>query len=172
VSDHGMSATSPERVIVIDDLADLRDVEIVDLNPVAAIAPRPEDVERVYADLVNAHPHLRVFRKGELPDAWHFNSHPRVTPIVAVADDGWVIARTSQVARWREQGWRGGGTHGYPPEVASMGALFLAAGPGIAQGRTVPAFQNIHVYALMAQLLGVRPAANSGSLDSVRRVLR
>jgi predicted AlkP superfamily pyrophosphatase or phosphodiesterase len=172
VSDHGMSATSADRVIVIDDLADLRDVEIVDLNPVAAIAPRPADVERVYADLVNAHPHLRVFRKGELPAAWHFNTHPRITPIVAVADDGWVIARTSQVARWREQGWRGGGTHGYPPELPSMGALFLAAGPGIAQGRTVPAFQNIHVYALMAHLLNVRPAANSGSLDSVRRVLR
>jgi len=172
VSDHGMAATSPDRVIVIDELADLRDVEIVDLNPVAAIAPRPADVERVYRDLVGAHPHLRVFRKGELPAAWHFNTHPRITPIVAVADEGWVIARPSQVARWRTQGWRGGGTHGYPPEAPSMGALFLAAGPGIARGRVVPPFENVHIYSLMAHLLGVRPAATSGSLDAVRRVLR
>lgn len=171
VSDHGMSATSADRVIVLDELADLRGVEIVDLNPVAAIAPRPQDVERVYRDLVGSHPHLKVYRKGEMPAAWHFNDHPRVTPIVAVADDGWVIARPQQAERWRAQGWRGGGTHGYPPDTPSMGALFVAAGPGIARGRVVPAFQNIHVYSLLAQLLGVTPAPTSGSLDSVRFVL-
>jgi predicted AlkP superfamily pyrophosphatase or phosphodiesterase len=172
VSDHGMSATSSDRVIVLDELADLTDVEVVDVNPVAAIAPRPADVERVYADLVNAHPHLKVFRKGEMPATWRFNTHPRVTPIVAVADDGWVIARASQAIRWREQGWRGGGTHGYPPETPNMGALFLAAGPGIARGRVVAPFENVHVYSLMAHLLGVTPARTSGSLDSLRRVLR
>jgi predicted AlkP superfamily pyrophosphatase or phosphodiesterase len=172
VSDHGMAATSIDRMIVIDELADLRNVEIVDLNPVAAIAPRPADIERVYADLRDAHPNLKVYRKGELPEAWHFNAHARITPIVAVADEGWVIARSQQAARWRRERWTGGGTHGYPPEAPSMGALFLAAGPGIAEGRVVPPFQNIHVYSLMAHLLGVKPATTSGSLDSVRLVLR
>jgi hypothetical protein len=53
-----------------------------------------------------------------------------------------------------------------------MGALFVAAGPGFAQGRVVPPFRNVHVYALMAHLLGLTPAQSSGSLDSVRAVLR
>jgi predicted AlkP superfamily pyrophosphatase or phosphodiesterase len=172
VSDHGMTATSIDRVIVLEELADLTNVAVVDRNPIAAIAPQPADVERVYAALRGAHPNLRIYRKGDLPAAWHFNDHPRITPIVAVADEGWSIATRGQVDRWRQDGWAQGGTHGYPPELVSMGALFLAAGPGIAEGRVVPPFQNIHVYPLMARLLSLRPAQTSGSLDSVRAVLR
>ncbi len=172
VSDHGMAATSIDRVIVLEELADFTDVEVVDRNPIAAIAPRPGDVDRVYAALRGAHPNLRVYRKGDLPPAWHFNDHPRITPIVAVPDEGWSIVTRRQLDRWRAEGWTGGGNHGYPPELPALGALFIAAGPGIAVGRVVPPFQNIHVYELMARLLGLTPAANSGSLDSVRRVLR
>jgi uncharacterized membrane protein YedE/YeeE len=64
------------------------------------------------------------------------------------------------------------------PGVVSMasgevkGALFVAAGPDIAPGRVLPPTQNIHVYELLAALLGVRPAPNDGSPDSLRAVLR
>ncbi|MEX2180695.1 MAG: ectonucleotide pyrophosphatase/phosphodiesterase [Gemmatimonadaceae bacterium] len=172
VADHGMVATSPSRLIILDELADLRDAEVVDWNPVAAIAPRADDVERLYRALHGAHPHLQVYRKGEVPARWRFNAHPRITPIVAVADEGWTITSRAQADRWRAERWAGGGTHGYNPELISMGALFVAAGPGIAQGRVVPPFRNVHVYPLMAHLLGLVPAPSSGSLDSVRAMLR
>jgi len=155
VSDHGMAPTSIDRVIVLEELADLTNVNVVDRNPIAAIAPQPADVDRVYAALRGAHPNLRVYRKGDLPAAWHFNDHPRITPIGAVADEGWSIATRGQVDRWRRDGWTQGGTHGYPPELVSMGALFIAAGPGIAEGRVVPPFHNIHMYPLMARLLAL-----------------
>lgn len=172
VADHGMAPTSYERVILLDDLIDLTTVDVVDWNPVAAIAPRDGDAERVYATLVGKHPHLQVYRKGEVPARWHFNTHPRITPIVAVADEGWTITTSAQLARWKEQGTLIGGTHGYDPALVSMGAVFVAAGPGIAQGRIVPPFRNVHVYPLMAHLLGLKPARSSGSLDSVRALLR
>jgi hypothetical protein len=54
----------------------------------------------------------------------------------------------------------------------SMGATFIAAGPAFKKGRTVPPFQNIHVYELLCEVLGLTPAENDGSLDSVRSVLR
>jgi predicted AlkP superfamily pyrophosphatase or phosphodiesterase len=64
------------------------------------------------------------------------------------------------------------GTHGYDPAALSMGALLIAAGPDIRRGVTVPPVQNVHVYSLLARLLRVTPAANDGSLDSVRAMLR
>jgi predicted AlkP superfamily pyrophosphatase or phosphodiesterase len=177
VADHGMSATSRERVIVLDDYLDLSTVDVIDWTPVAAITPRAGDEERVYRALHGRHPRLQVFRKGEVPARWHFNAHPRITPIVAVADDGWTIMSRAQLGRalatdsaQRRTG--AGGAHGYDPALSSMGAVFIAAGPGIARGRVVPAFSNIHVYSLMAHLLGLRPAPNAGTLDSVRRVIR
>ena len=41
VSDHGMAATSPERVIALDDYVDLDVAGIIDWNPVAGLRPRP-----------------------------------------------------------------------------------------------------------------------------------
>lgn len=172
VSDHGMTDTDSSRWIAFDDYIDMADVEIVDWTPVAAIAPKPGAEARVYEALRNAHPRMQVYRKGELPARWHFNDHPRITSIVAVADEGWTMSTRAMFARWVAQGRTGGATHGYDPALVSMGATFIAAGPGIARGRVVPPFQNVHVYPLMAHLLSLRPAQTSGSLDSVRAVLR
>ncbi len=177
VSDHGMAETSAERIIVLDSLIELSTIDVIDWTPVAAIVPRDGDAERVYRALHGRHPHLHVYRKGELPARWEFNDHPRITPIVAVADEGWSIMSRAQLERLRSSAtWDAtngvGGAHGYDPALRSMGALFIAAGPGIAQGRVVPAFGNVHLYPLMAHLLGVRPARTRGSLDSVRVVLR
>jgi predicted AlkP superfamily pyrophosphatase or phosphodiesterase len=171
-ADHGMAEIAGERVILLDDYLELRSVEIVDWNPVAAIAPRDGDTERVYRALAGKHPHLQVFRKGEVPARYHFNAHPRITPIVAVADEGWWITDRESLRRRGGPDAVTGATHGYDPDLSSMGAVFIAAGPGVAEGRVVPPFRNIHVYELMAALLRVRPAPNDGSLDSVRAMLR
>jgi hypothetical protein len=52
-----------------------------------------------------------------------------------------------------------------------MQAIFLARGPAFKKSVVVPPFRNIHLYELLAQLLGVTPARNDGSLDSVKSVL-
>lgn len=52
-----------------------------------------------------------------------------------------------------------------------MRAVFLARGPAFDAGVVVEPFQNIHVYALLAHLLGLRPASNDGALDSVKALM-
>jgi hypothetical protein len=52
-----------------------------------------------------------------------------------------------------------------------MGALFLARGPAFRRGLRVPAFRNVHLYPLMAELLGIEPLESDGSLDSLRSIL-
>jgi predicted AlkP superfamily pyrophosphatase or phosphodiesterase len=167
VSDHGMSPTSPERLIALDDYIRLGDVTVVDWSPVGAVVPQPGRLEDVYRALRGAHPHLHVYRKGEVPARYRFGTHPRVTDLVLIADDGWTITTRDRFATFRA-----GGTHGYDQTLPSMRALFLAAGPAFRQGVVVPSFSNIHVYELMADILGLRPAPNDGSLDSVRMMLR
>lgn len=173
VSDHGMAPVSGDRQIVLDDYIDLSTIDVIDWTPVGAVVPRDGNVERVFTALQGKHPHLQVYRKGEVPARWHFNNNPRITPIVLVADDGWTITSRESLRRRTERGpTRWGGAHGYDPELPSMGALFVAAGPGIAQGKVVAPFRNVHVYSLLAHLLGLSPAPTSGTLDSVRAMLR
>lgn len=166
VSDHGMAPTSPERQVFLDDYLDLSTVRVVDWSPVAAIIPAPGREDEVYERLHDRHPHLAVFRKRDLPERWRYRDHARVTPIVAVADDGWHIATRARPLR------QAGGTHGYDDTVTSMGALFVAAGPAFRRDTAVSSFRSIHLYELMARIIGVAPAPNDGSLDSVRALLR
>jgi predicted AlkP superfamily pyrophosphatase or phosphodiesterase len=141
-----------------------------DWSPVATIIPKAGASDYVFNALVKAHPHMKVYRKGDLPDRLHYNTGAHVTPIVAIADEGWSIATQAAAANMP----RGQvlGAHGYDPELPSMGALFIAAGPDVAHGLVVPPFGNVHVHALLAQLLHLTPPATDGSLDSVRLVLR
>ncbi|NBC18328.1 MAG: alkaline phosphatase family protein, partial [Bacteroidetes bacterium] len=169
VSDHGMIATSSERVILLDDYIDLDDVQVVDWNPVVMLRPEPGREDSVYAALRQA-PHLTVHRKSEMPDRLHFDAHRRIPPIIGIADEGWVITTR---ARYEERPERyDGGTHGYDPQLRSMHGLFLGHGPAFDAGAVVEPFENVHLYNLMADLLDLRPAPNDGDATVARRLLR
>lgn len=169
VSDHGMSNTSRERVVRLDDWLNPETYYVVDWNPVALIRPLPGHEDEVYTRLKRA-PHLAVYRKAEVPQRWHFRDHHRITPIVAVAEEGWSITSRENFQR---AAWFGtGASHGYDNALESMQATFIAAGPAFARGKVVPRVRTVDVYALMAHVLRLQPAPNDGSLDSIRTVLR
>ena len=170
VADHGMTEISASRAIALDDYVAMDSLDIGDWSPVATIIPKPGREAYVMRVLASAHPHLKVYRKADVPARLHYSSGARVTPIVAIADEGWSIgtrAMLAQMPRGTVQG-----AHGYDNELTSMAALFIAAGPDFRRGATVPAFSNVHVYPLLARLLRLQAAPSDGSLDSVRTLLR
>ncbi len=168
VSDHGMTAIAPERTILLDELIDRTAVRVDALSPVLMAWPRAGLEDSVYRGLGRS-PHLTVHRRANLPARYHLSGSPRVPPIVAVADEGWTIRWRPGRAEQAESTDRG--DHGYDDSLPSMGALFIARGPGFRRGMVVPPFRNVHLYPLLAALLGLRPAAVDGSLDSVRSML-
>ena len=173
VSDHGMAAVSTDRVIVLDDYISLDEVVISDINPTVGLFPKPGKEDGVFQALVKAHPRLRVYRRSETPEAWHYRDHPRIPPIIGVVDEGWQIIRRTTLLSILERRIRPpGGQHGYDPAVTSMHGVFVAAGPAFRQHVTVPAFENIHIYNALARALGVTPAANDGDLSVAATLLR
>jgi predicted AlkP superfamily pyrophosphatase or phosphodiesterase len=108
-----------------------------------------------------------------MPERWHYRDHPRIPPIFGVADEGWQVLRRSTVdsiAAGRIRGQRG--THGYDPQLVSMRAVFIAAGPAFKRGVTVAPFENVNVYDALATILGVTPAPNDGDPAVARTILR
>lgn len=170
VSDHGMASTSSGRVIFLDDYLDTDKVRIVDWDPVLSIWPEPGDADRVYETLVGAHPHLRVFRKEEIPEDWHYGDHRRIPPLLGVADEGWSI--TTRPIFAGNPGFFEGANHGYEPSLDSMGALFVAHGPAFKEGLVVPPIEAVDLYELMCSILDLAPAANDGDLTRIQHLLR
>ena len=174
VSDHGMAETNVDRVVVLDDYLSLDDVDVIDLNPTLGLFPPPDREEAVYQALVRAHPRLKVFRKAETPAHWHYRDHPRIPPIVGVADEGWQVLRRSALTGQLARASRGPtGAHGYDPATAmSMRGIFVASGPAFKSGVAVPPFENVHIYDALVKVLGLTPAANDGDPRIAQSLLR
>jgi len=168
VSDHGMAEVRADRVVVLDDLLDTGSVDLIESHALFMMNPKDGDTARLLRSLAGS-PHLHAWRGDSVPAALRYTGHPRIPAVVGVPDEGWALLKRSTV---RSMNRAVGGGHGYLPTDTSMHALFIAAGPGIRRSGTVEPFSNIHVYALLCELLGLRPAPNDGSLDSVRTLLR
>ena len=172
VSDHGMSKTSADSVMALDDYMAL------DLlartsggNPAYGLWPKPGMEDSVYAALHGKHPRVHVWKKDEIPIRFHYRGHRRIPPILVLADAGWSIAaRRRDLVEHPER--FSGGTHGYDDTLAVMRAIFLAQGPAFRSGYVAPAFRNIHIHHLISNVLGLTPAPNDGSADSTAALLR
>jgi predicted AlkP superfamily pyrophosphatase or phosphodiesterase len=173
VADHGMAPIDDARVIVADDYISADDVVISDINPTLGLFPKPGKEESVYRALVGANPHLKVYRRDATPERWHFRDHPRVPPILGVADEGWQVLRRTTFDGIKAGKIMGGrGQHGYDPQLMSMRAIFIAAGPAFKRGVTVAPFENVSIYDALARILGVTPAPNDGDPSVATRLLR
>ena len=157
-SDHGMVDASAAQAIPIESLVDLTGVEATFDGPVTSLhvtggdrARATELRDRLNARLEHGHAYLRQ----ELPERFHYRTDPRGGDVIVVMEESWRLTRAGGKPPRRER-W---GAHGWDNALPSMRATFLAMGPGIRAGVTVDEVENVDVYPLMTELLGLRAAA-------------
>ncbi len=173
VSDHGMSPTSPDRVIFLDDLVEINSIEIEATGPYAGVRPKPGTrtaPELAAAMRAKAPSHLQIFTRDELPARFHFDHNDRISAVILVADDQWCVEQKlgwpARAATYNR------GNHGWDNATPNMGALFIANGPAFRRHLVIPEVANIHVYDLLCALLRITPAPNDGDRRLVRAALR
>lgn len=168
VSDHGMTEVSEDRVILLDKLIDLGDVEVTDWAPVTAIRPNPGEKENVLGKLKTSEKNYTAYLKEDLPERYGYKNHRRVSDNVLIADPGFTVTSQDRM----QNADISGGTHGYDNQVPDMQGIFIARGPSIKKDLNIGPVQNIHLYELMAHLLQIEPAVNDGSPDSLQQILK
>lgn len=173
VSDHGMEGVSPERAEYLEDHIDLEGVRVIGGGPYLTLwvegdEARAERIEQIESALNRGLEHARAYRREAMPERWRYAGNPRVGDLIVLAERGYQVVGTRERPAW------GGGAHGYDPETTpSMQGIFLAVGPRIQAGLRIPAFRNIHVYPLIANLLGLRPNPEiDGRLDVLEPILQ
>lgn len=170
VSDHGMEGVSTERAEYIEDVVPLKGIRVLGSGPYVTLWVDGDSarVREVEAALNAGLRHARAYRRDAMPERWRYAGSPRVGDIMVLAEPG------HQVAGSRRNPPRSGGAHGYDPATApNMQGIFLAAGPAIRPGVRIPAFENVHVYPLIAHLLGLRPNPEiDGRLEVLEPILQ
>jgi predicted AlkP superfamily pyrophosphatase or phosphodiesterase len=165
-ADHGMAATAIQRRIIAEDVLPQGSARVFTYGAFATFYPNPGREAEAVAALIKRHPHMQCWRKGDTPARFHYGRHRRVPPVICLPDVGWEVVSRDRANR------PAGGAHGYDPRAPEMAALFIAHGPSVRPGITLPSFDNVDVYPLLARLVGVRPEPSDGRLSSTRAALR
>jgi len=164
-SDHGMETIDLDRYILLDQFLDLSQVNVSDWGPAAQIwtvAGGPSADEILKAVDTGHQGIRRAWTKGNGPDRFHFDDHPRVPDVTIEAELGWMISNKPYFAGMQ----RGllNGMHGWDPAWESMHGIFIASGPAFEPGERLPAVRSVDLYSLMARLMDVPPAMTDGNI--------
>lgn len=174
VSDHGMATTSNDRLVQLDDYIDMSLVDHIDGWPLRGLRLKnpDRDVPTMYQQLLEASKDgsFDVYTLDTMPERYHFNNNDRIAPLWVVPKAGWAVVERPyfDIKEAKDAGLRYSpmGLHGYDHEHPLMRAIFIARGPAFphAANSRVPAFQNIEVYNIVCDSLGLNPHANNGTL--------
>jgi predicted AlkP superfamily pyrophosphatase or phosphodiesterase len=158
VADHGMAALSSERVAFLDDLVDPAAISVTASGAVVTLDPVPGREAEVEAALLGVKPHMECWRKGEVPARLAYGTNPRVPAIVCLVETGWTVGTRERIDPARVKG----GAHGYDNQALEMRALFIAHGPDLARGVSLPEMDSVDVQPLLARLLGLTAPLGDG----------
>lgn len=164
VSDHGFETIPPGQVLRVEDMAPPRVAEAVSDGQVISFAPLPGRTAEAERLLLGRHAHYACWRKQALPARWHYGTHPRIPAIVCQMDAGWDALWPKKYAAAMQRRDETRGSHGFDPDLPSMRATFIAAGPAFRHGVRLPVFDNVDVYPLLMRLLALPPEPGDGGI--------
>ncbi|RMZ79988.1 hypothetical protein DV738_g2974, partial [Chaetothyriales sp. CBS 135597] len=175
VSDHGMATTSTNRLIQLDDIIDLSLVDHIDGWPLRGLRLKnaTRDLDLLHTQLAleaNKTGTFDVYKRETMPARYHFSNNDRIAPL-------WVVPRTGYAVVEKEdfsveeaitlgQEYHPKGLHGYDHEHPLMRAIFVARGPAFPHppNSRVAAFQNVEVYNIVCDSIGLKSLPNNGTL--------
>lgn len=175
-SDHGMANVDVRKVTFLDDHFDTETLteRILWTSEIIQIFPKPGKIDEIYAKIKDL-PHTTCWKKGEIPARLNYNDGPRVAPLICSSELGWITNNHEWYDPWIKRldaPERPRGAHGYDNKYQEMQATFIAHGPAFKKGFTAEPFENVEVYNIICQILGLTPAKNNGDLDRVKGMLR
>ena len=166
VADHGMVTLDPKPVD-LSQFADLKGVKTVG----SLLYPGSEaEAARLQAEFV-AHPsaEFKAYRRAEMPAQLHFDGNAREGDPVVVPTGPFVLLPEARAGGAPLQVH---GSHGFDPHtMPEMKALFAAVGPDFAKGKRLKTFENVDVFPMVTQILGLKAPVVDGRLKPVEGAL-
>ncbi|WP_316828809.1 ectonucleotide pyrophosphatase/phosphodiesterase [Pedobacter miscanthi] len=151
VSDHGMTAVDREHPIATPQAIDTAKYIIASSGTLMDIhAKNKADIQPLYEQLKASEKDYKVYLKSNMPEHFHYNAKDdrmnRIGDILLVPEWPKVFSNRKP----------GIGHHGFDPSVVKdMHATFLAWGPAFKKQVKIPSFENVNVYPLVANILGL-----------------
>ncbi|CAF93837.1 unnamed protein product, partial [Tetraodon nigroviridis] len=177
VGDHGMEEAHCDWTEFLSNYpVNIEEISLIpgSLGRIRAREPRSStyDPKVVVANLTCKRPgqHFRPYLKQHLPKRLHYANNRRIEDVQLLMDRKWHIARKAPEKPRSRCGFFG--DHGFDNMLGSMRTIFMGHGPSFKFKTSVPEFENIELYNVMCDLLGLKPAPNNGTHGSLDHMLR
>ena len=167
VSDHGMENILGNSI----DLEHFADLSAFQTEGMLLYSSSESDTEKTYEHLKGASEKFVVYRRRDVPKGLHYDENEREGDPVVVATGPYAIrAHATNPADTLPKN-KGG--HGYDPQqFKTMRAIFYAVGPDIRPNTTIPPFENVNIYPLIATILGLDTTPTDGDVTVLAPILR
>jgi len=171
VSDHGMTSVDSKRTIYIDSYTSSFHCKIQGEGPLMMIDCPEEQLGAVFKNLKQNEHNFKVYLKNEVPDYFHFSNHQLISPILLIAEPGWLLKKAE--LKTSVFGTVTKGDHGYDNFHIDMHGIFFAMGPAFKKGYRTGTLRNIDIYPLLCKILGIFPRQNiDGKFERIGFILR
>ncbi|HEY9261759.1 ectonucleotide pyrophosphatase/phosphodiesterase [Chitinophaga sp.] len=151
VSDHGMLAADTVNTIQLPVVPELQPLKIMAGNEkVMLYGKNEEEIKTAYDYLKKHENHYTAYLKNETPERWHYGQedvYNRIGDIILLAEANYAFDTAGKKMHR--------GHHGYDNNLTNMNAVFMAWGPAFKSNTRIATFENVHVYPLVAKILGL-----------------
>lgn len=179
VSDHGMTNILKGNLLNLDQITEGINARVVNNGALAHLhLENKEDLEKIYQELTNKASHYKVVKVADREYYKNIEKYKnRFGDLIIIPDLGHylttskgMISYQNRAAMFKTEVY---GEHGFSPEYKDMQGIFYANGPMVKEGLIIPSFENIHVYPILATILGLAiPEDIDGKLEVLVPILR
>lgn len=171
-SDHGMSLT--KKPITFGDKNLLQSFSAINGGAFSLLyykgksSKKQQAVNQVVKKL-SGNPLYQVYKREDLPLRFHGNNNPRFGDVIVLAR----LPRTVKPPSFLGSVSSLKGKHGYDPQYRDMHGILFAKGPGFKKKTTLPPKESIHIYPLIAHLLGLSYSSENqdGRFEKIKDLL-
>lgn len=148
VSDHGMKAINRDEPLSLPFPVDTTEMTIVSNGTLVNIHVKDKKKTKSIYESIQKSDKFQAYLCDEVPANYHYgkkdDQYDRIGDILLFANAPYYFSTRKPMP----------GAHGFDPyETPEMQATFIAWGPAFKEGVKIGAFENIHIYPLMAKIL-------------------
>ena len=152
VSDHGMADVENMNTLPLPAVIDTQKVIIPNGDAILQLYVNDtKDIKPLYEKLKQQAVDYDVYLATDMPKRWHFsasdNKDGRIGDIILIPHFPKIFNLAGKPTTK--------GKHGFDNDMLEMQATFYAWGPAFKEGLKIDSFENVHVYPLLAEILGL-----------------
>lgn len=174
VSDHGMAAVSTDHLLPIETVQNDNLFRTVDNGSIVHIHPNDDiAVSDIFQYLKENENHFKVYKTEDTPGFEYTPTNKDWGVFQLIPDAGYYFSNEKNIALLNQNNIKTIGVHGLDSTDKDMHGIFYANGPAFKKGYSRSSFQNIAIYPLICDILGLEiPQTIDGELSTLSDVLK